>query len=735
MNTYYSDKPIIASTEDLLERKPFSQLLANTLINLKNTDTFTIGLFGKWGSGKTSIVNMALQEIIDSKTAESDDIVIVRFEPWHFSDSTQLLSQFFVRLSNEFKDKKDDRLKNIGKALEKYSSAFDLAKYIPKYGQIIGAFGKKGLSFLGKALQNSSEDLDILSQKQKVVELLNKQNCKILVVIDDIDRLSSEQIRQVFQLVSSVAKFPNTAYLLVFDKDVVIKALGKVQEGKGEDYLEKVIQMPIQIPEIPKEKLHNVLFDRLNAVLNNYPQTSFYKEHWQKIFSSCVSPFITNLRDINRLCNTLNFKLTTISTEIDFADMVAISSIEIGAPPIYEWIKEQKGLLTSGYVSQDIGAHKKTQNEWHSIFLDKIKDLIKETVNEPDLETIAKIYIEALSNLFPYFGQRIGNVFATIDSDMFRRKNLITHSEKFDRYFYYDLDQVFLKRDAIEQAVYSSNCEEFLSFLINEDNENRGTSAIQEVGAMVSELSSDRAKILFEALILSADKLKSHEKKNFLAIGTSTYAELLCIDLMEKISEEDRLKFLSSIINKATSETLEGIAVFINIIELAYGRLAANGTEHGYKKVFTLEQLLSIEKVFSEKVKITLSTSNLFEISDWRMILHLLQAFDQEFADEYLINAFKDNKNILSFLWDSTPAWIGVSVSYEIRDSYSKYLSKEQILKAINECVDSKEIFSLPNETIRRSAAFYLHSIGKVSWDGNISQEDADKLIDDWKTK
>lgn len=69
-------------------------------------------------------------------------------------------------------------------------------------------------------------------------------------MIDDIDRLNCEQIRQIFQLVSSVAKFPNTAYLLVFYKDIVTKALRKVQEGNGEEYLHKVIQMPIQIPDV-----------------------------------------------------------------------------------------------------------------------------------------------------------------------------------------------------------------------------------------------------------------------------------------------------------------------------------------------------------------------------------------------------------------------------------------------------------------------------------------------------
>lgn len=57
---YYYDKPIKSLCEDSLGRASFAKLLAQTLFNLKNTDTFSIGLYGKWGSGKTSIVNMAL---------------------------------------------------------------------------------------------------------------------------------------------------------------------------------------------------------------------------------------------------------------------------------------------------------------------------------------------------------------------------------------------------------------------------------------------------------------------------------------------------------------------------------------------------------------------------------------------------------------------------------------------------------------------------------------------------
>ena len=209
------------------------------IVHLDSKDTFTVGLFGKWGCGKTSLVNMTLAEIesIQAKNETEEQIIVVHFEPWNFTDTNQLLTQFFVRLANEFQKKGDKNLTKIGKALENYSDTFGLLELIPGVGAPIASASKWGLSRLGQKMQKG---------------------------LDDIDRLSNEQIRYVFQLITSVARFPNTTYLLVFDKEIVVEALKDVQSGNGQDYLEKVIQMPIQIPDIQRSDLRNILFDRLD---------------------------------------------------------------------------------------------------------------------------------------------------------------------------------------------------------------------------------------------------------------------------------------------------------------------------------------------------------------------------------------------------------------------------------------------------------------------------------------
>lgn len=152
---FHSDKPISSNSEDQLNRKGFAKLLAHTLVHLDSSDTFTVGLFGKWGCGKTSLVNLTLAEIkeIQNRESTNNDIIVVHFEPWNFTDTSQLLTQFFVRLANEFQKKGDKDLTKIGKALESYSEAFSLLELIPAVGGPIAAVSKWLVERTGRKIQ------------------------------------------------------------------------------------------------------------------------------------------------------------------------------------------------------------------------------------------------------------------------------------------------------------------------------------------------------------------------------------------------------------------------------------------------------------------------------------------------------------------------------------------------------------------------------------------------------
>ena len=730
---FYSDKPIMSNIDDQLNRGNFAKLLAKTLINLHIADTFTVGLYGKWGSGKTSLVNMTLNEIEEQQKSlcEKNSFIIVHFDPWNFSDANQLLSQFFIRLSNKFRSKGDKNLSKIGEALETYSDAFDLVQAVPVVGGILAPLGKKGAFALGEKMKKGSDEKDILKQKECVISLLKKQTRKILVVIDDIDRLSNEQIRQVFQLITSVAKFPNTIYLLAFDKEIVVKALKKVQEGNGEDYLEKVIQMPIQIPDVQKEKLRQVLFDKLNSFLHEYKDISFQKAHWQRLFKPCVDPFIKNIRDINRLCNAVQFKLTTIASEVDFADMVAISALEISQPQIYEWIKINKSILT-GEFDPTTFSKSKSQKDWYDYYYSQIQSLLiseDEGRDGHDAETV----ITFLSSLFPHFAQKIGKIYEVYDLNTFRRNNQIAHPEKFNRYFDLDLDNIGLKKSEIIKALYSLSCEDFRAFLSGRDEEGTSYEFLEEVKAMIPELPPDRAKVIINALLDTSPKLDVVSYKNILSMSASSYADYMVIDLLDVVAPKERFSFLSNIIHNANLFSLQSLANVINMLELGYGRLAAKGEEKGYKKVISLEQLIELENTFTQKIKDTLKEHSLFDFGDWKLICYLLGYFDSGYTREYLTKVLNDDKNVVMYLDGSVSTWTGSGTEYEIKGEYKKYLTEDRVLKAIESQKKSGDLFLMPKQIQYKCGAFFLSVSEKEDHHGYIAQADVDKLLKGWR--
>ena len=440
---FYSDRAISAQSEDKLNRSGFAKLLAQTLVNLNSEDTFTVGLFGKWGSGKTSIVNMTLSEIesIQSQKQDEQHIIVVHFDPWNFTDTNQLLTQFFVRLANEFQKKRDANLTKIGQALAKYSDAFSLLELIPGVGAPIAAASKWGFSLLVKKMQRGLDERDVLKQKDQVIKLLREQSHRILVVLDDIDRLSNEQIRYVFQLITSVARFPKTTYLLVFDKEIVVEALKDVQSGNGQDYLEKVIQMPIQIPDIHRSDLHNILFEQLDQIKADFPDVGFSPDHFRYLFEVCIDPFIKHLRDVNRLSNTLRFKLSGVPADIDYVDMIALSILEIHHPLVYEWIKANKPTLT-GDFDTSLMSNSWEPNDWKNHYTEKLQELVLREYGQVEANYNTKLVLKALSYIFPYFARKIGMLYEAYDPSMYRKYNQVAHADKFDRYFRLTIDDL-----------------------------------------------------------------------------------------------------------------------------------------------------------------------------------------------------------------------------------------------------------------------------------------------------
>jgi predicted KAP-like P-loop ATPase len=181
--TLSADSPLKRPDEDELGYAPFAEQLANAILRMAPSDGLVISINGPWGSGKSTVLNFMLHYLEQADKEEQP--IILRFNPWWFSgreDLTRLLiGQLRVRLGD----------KDYGELKERLADLADLVSKIP------GIPGREAGEFFADKLRGQP---DLIALKEKIGELLLLQKRKILVLIDDIDRLSPDEIRDLFRV-------------------------------------------------------------------------------------------------------------------------------------------------------------------------------------------------------------------------------------------------------------------------------------------------------------------------------------------------------------------------------------------------------------------------------------------------------------------------------------------------------------------------------------------------------
>ena len=417
---FRADQPINTHTEDLLSRYSFAKALAKAILSYELNDTISVGLFGEWGSGKTSLINLTLEEI--KTLLQQKEPFIIKFNPWNFSDQNQLIQQFFNELSLVLcRDDSAERHVKIGRTIQKYARFFEPFDYVPTVS-IIGKIAK-ALKGVGKATEKAGEEglKNLSAVKSELNILLRDIDTKIVIVIDDIDRLNNTEIRQIFQLVKSLADFPNTIYLLSFDKNVVINALKKVQEGSGNDYLEKVIQVPFEIPQISKQEVEHFLFKKLDELIRDIPEGRWDQTYWGNIYHSGLKHLFQNIRDVNRYLNTLSFGFSLVKDEVNPIDFIAITAIQVFIPNLYKSIKDNKDLFSGVRDSYQRSEEVRKEEET------RIQEILEQVDQIPP-----DILTDFLQRLFPK-RENVGYSHSFLES--WRKQGRICSPDLFDTYF------------------------------------------------------------------------------------------------------------------------------------------------------------------------------------------------------------------------------------------------------------------------------------------------------------
>jgi len=180
---------------------------------------------------------------------------------------------------------------------------------------------------------------DVPALKSEISKILREAEKRILVVIDDIDRLTPEETRQLLTVIKALADFPNVVYLLAFDREVAAQAIEQQSGMPGERYLEKIIQVPFELPPVDRVALRAALFKRLDEILGDTSDGLFDQSYWTNAFHDGIDPLIQVPRDIVRITNTLAVTYPAVRGEVNPVDFIALEVLRVFLPSLYDVIR------------------------------------------------------------------------------------------------------------------------------------------------------------------------------------------------------------------------------------------------------------------------------------------------------------------------------------------------------------------------------------------------------------
>lgn len=378
------DTPLNDIIQDKFGREPIVDLIVGSINQVvsANHPCMVYGIYGKWGEGKTSLMNFVKNKLLAQ--GKKDGIVITEFNPWLVNNDEALLLEFFKTIMTDADDIVRTAFKKYG-SLAIFASKTIVNAAAPGFGSALA----KGLKWAQKALEDSKETLSEL--KAKASEAIIKSGKHLIFMIDDVDRLDKEELHAVMRLIRQVADFKNCIYIVSMDVDMVAKSIadyhGNGSNQDGRKFIDKIVQVPITLPKIPQCDMLGLIKDNLVETLQDTVDAKQLEE-----ISNTVLPFIGTYRELKRYCNQMAFVLPYMKGEVNIHDLCVLEAIKMVNAESYAKIYEREQALRHiveplSLLSEDKGHREAEENyeaakEYVTKGVDgRFKDVISDTLD------------------------------------------------------------------------------------------------------------------------------------------------------------------------------------------------------------------------------------------------------------------------------------------------------------------------------------------------------------------
>jgi hypothetical protein len=535
-----SDDPIQSWRQDALGR---AALVDSISIKLMIAKTPVLALFGEFGSGKTSILNL-LREHLGGKA------IVVPFSTWLPGSQETLISYLLGDIANECQ--KRYVVPGLSKSARRLASA--LAKTVPFL---------KGYSELFPAV-TQRDDIQAMSAA------LARLPVRVIVLLDELDRMEKEELLTLLKVIRGIASLQNLSFVCATDRPSLVTTVKGDLSDESNLYFEKFFPVSVQVPKADADALRKTGVERLVAALNrrtwfeNESEAEDFRKQIDSLWNERIAPFCRNLRQIGLLANDVGAAAALLRREVHPVDLTLVELLRRFKPSVYEFVGRNSVVLTGAESWSRAGGYQ-TSEQTKRLKQKLLSDIQQVTESGEQLEQVKGI----LSELFPRF-EEISSSWESRSwvSRSKREKSQedekrIFHPGIFPAYFRYELPQGLFSSVELEAFIRTMNSvvtddgrqRIFLEKLSSmEKGSPKRDDFLRKLSDTVNSLPPQVRQALVHAAMRAADTYVYDSA--FVMLGEAGHVLRIVIRVGLKIPKAERAALLSQCILEAADDTM-----------------------------------------------------------------------------------------------------------------------------------------------------------------------------------
>ncbi len=325
--------------------------LGKTLRNIikSSPPNFVLGIYGEWGIGKTTLMK-TIEANLNKDLISKDEsaILTIWFNAWKFERDKKPITHSLMK-SMAFEMEGHKIFRSLAREIFSAIKIFDENDQSSQLFQ----FNAKNHEEFRKARIIKSRDQARIQKdsiyyngiskiKNQIAQIRsdNGNNFRVVIFIDDLDRCSPDKTIELLESIKMLLEVEGFIFIVALSHDSVTKLITNVYNNtkiNGEDYLKKIIQLPVTIPRWSSENFSELISQKIAPKLND--EYSKFVLQNPEILSQVAN---SNPRQLKRFINNVIIAFETFAkneySKITLGEMFLIKILKSEWPEFYQEI-------------------------------------------------------------------------------------------------------------------------------------------------------------------------------------------------------------------------------------------------------------------------------------------------------------------------------------------------------------------------------------------------------------